>query len=173
VIYPAVYDELVDFVADHAAPAKLIPYRSGDEAQERCSDLLSCEKNEGLLPDETKELDSFLSLGDAMLWVKARAHRWAGERQRVSERVAMLPRLVCDELVDFVADNAAPEKLVTFQSCDEARERCSDLLFREKYEGLTPDETRELDAFGSLGHVMLWAKARAHRWVGESRVYQQ
>lgn len=85
----------------------------------------------------------------------------------------MLPRLVCDELIDFVADNAAPEKLVTFQSGDEARERCSDLLFREKYESLSPEETYELDCFGSLGHVMLWAKARAHRWAGEPRVHQR
>lgn len=93
-IYPAVYDELIDFVAAHAAPAKLVTFHSGDEAQERCSDLLFCEKNDGLSSDGTKEPDSFLSLGDAMLWVKARARRWAGERQRCSKGVAMLPRLM-------------------------------------------------------------------------------
>lgn len=87
--------------------------------------------------------------------------------------IAMLPPQVFDELLDFVADNAAPTKLITYHSSGEPRERCSDLLFREKYEGLSPDETKELDAFGSLGHVMLRAKARAHRWVSEPRIHQQ
>ena len=81
-------------------------------------------------------------------------------------------QLVFDELLDFVADNAAPAKLVAYHSGGEARERCTDLLFREKYESLTPTETDELDAFASLGHVMNLAKARAHRWAGEPRVRQ-
>jgi hypothetical protein len=81
-------------------------------------------------------------------------------------------RLVFDELLDFIAANAAPAKLVALHSGEEATKRAYDLLFREKYESLSPEETKELDAFHSLGHMMLGAKARAHRWAGEHQVHQ-
>lgn len=82
-------------------------------------------------------------------------------------------RLVFDELLDFIAANAAPAKLVVYHPSDESHERAYDLLFREKYESLSPEETKELDCFSSLGHMMLRAKARAHRWAGERRVHQR
>lgn len=76
------------------------------------------------------------------------------------------PARVYDELIDFIAENTAPEKLIAFRVSEETRQRVSDLINREKYDGLSPDETRELNHFMGLEHVMTLAKARAHRYAG-------
>jgi len=66
------------------------------------------------------------------------------------------------ELVDFIAENTPPEKLAKFRVSDETQQRVSDLIRREKDEGLSPEETDELNHFMGLEPVMRLAKAKAH-----------
>ncbi|HYH82915.1 MAG TPA: hypothetical protein VEX86_24185 [Longimicrobium sp.] len=80
------------------------------------------------------------------------------------------PARVYDELVDFIAANTAPEKLIAFHPSENARRRVADLIFREKNDRLSSEETSELNYYMLLEHVMRLAKAKAHGHLGEPRV---
>jgi hypothetical protein len=66
-----------------------------------------------------------------------------------------------EEVVNFIAAETNPGKLLTFRPSAEAKERVEDLIAREKTTGLSPDETSELDHYLRLEHIMRLAKARA------------
>jgi hypothetical protein len=70
-----------------------------------------------------------------------------------------------DELVDFIA-TTSPSKVVAFRPSEATRRRVFDLVEREKTEGLTPEETSELEQYLQLEHVMRLAKARAELHLG-------
>lgn len=74
----------------------------------------------------------------------------------------MRPIRAYDELVDFIA-GSTPAKVVAFRPSEETRRRVEDLVRREKTEGLSPDETSELDHYLHLEHLMRLAKARAQQ----------
>ena len=73
-----------------------------------------------------------------------------------------LPRAY-DEVVDFIAAETSPGKLLAFRPSAEAKARVEDLITREKTSGLSPDETSELDHYLRLEHIMRLAKVRARR----------
>ncbi|HET7231966.1 MAG TPA: hypothetical protein VFJ16_18305 [Longimicrobium sp.] len=77
------------------------------------------------------------------------------------------------EIAGFLAENMTPATLVAFRPSDAAQRRVSDLIFREKNEGLTREETEELDAYMGLEHVMRLAKAMAHRRLREQNAHQR
>lgn len=77
------------------------------------------------------------------------------------------------EVAGFIAENTAPAALIAFRPSEEAQQRVSDLIFREKYEGLTPEETEELNGYMGLEHVMRMAKALAHRRTGSPTADQR
>jgi hypothetical protein len=79
----------------------------------------------------------------------------------------MRPQLAYTELVDFIAANTAPEKLIAFRPSEETRSRVADLMCREKTAGLTRDESSELDHFLEIEHLMRLAKARARQRLAE------
>ena len=66
-----------------------------------------------------------------------------------------------EEIIDFIAGGASPDRLAAFQPSHAARERVLDLLRREKAGGLSPDESSELAHYLQLEHLMRLAKARA------------
>ena len=66
-----------------------------------------------------------------------------------------------DEVVDFIAAETTPGKLLAFRPSPEAIARVEDLIAREKTTGLSPDEGSELDHYLRLEHIMRLAKARA------------
>jgi hypothetical protein len=66
------------------------------------------------------------------------------------------------ELIDFIAENTPPEKLAAFRVSEATQRRVGDLIDREKNEGLSSEETEELDLYMGLGHVMGLAKAKAY-----------
>jgi hypothetical protein len=68
---------------------------------------------------------------------------------------------VYEEIVEFIAAGSKPGEVAAFQSSEEARQRVSDLLMREKTSGLSEDEQAELDHYLQLEHIMRLAKARA------------
>ena len=70
-----------------------------------------------------------------------------------------------DEIIDFFAAGTTPQTLIDFKPSEVARERVSDLIFREKNLGLTVVEKAELDHYLLLEHMLRLAKARAHQYV--------
>ena len=77
---PHAYDEIVDFIAAGTSPRDLIGFRPSEAAKARAGDLIRREKETGLSPEETVELDHYLQLEHLMRLVKARAHQHlAGE----------------------------------------------------------------------------------------------
>ncbi len=75
----------------------------------------------------------------------------------------MIQSPVYEEIVDFIVAGTMPDSLAAFQPSAAAKERVADLIHREKTEGLTPDETAELDHYMQLEHLMRLAKVRARR----------
>jgi hypothetical protein len=71
-----------------------------------------------------------------------------------------------EELVDFIVSHGSPRELIDFQPSEATRNRVWDLIRREKEEGLTPEETAELNTFMQLEHIMRLAKARARMKLG-------
>jgi len=72
----------------------------------------------------------------------------------------MIQSPVYEEIVDFIAAGTTPDSLAAFQPSAAVKERVADLIHREKSEGLTPDETAELDHYMQLEHLMRLVKAR-------------
>lgn len=67
-----------------------------------------------------------------------------------------------DEVIDFIA-TTDPGKVLAFRPSEATKQRVSDLIFREKTTGLTPEEKEELDHHMWLEHVMRMAKIRARK----------
>ena len=70
-----------------------------------------------------------------------------------------------EEVVDFITAGTSPENVIAFRPSEAAQERVWDLVAREKTEGLSKDETSELEHYLQLEHIMRLAKARAQRYV--------
>ena len=67
-----------------------------------------------------------------------------------------------DEIADFFASKA-PADLIEFRPSKDTSDRVEYLVFKEKTEGLTPEEKHELDTFMVLEHIMRLAKAKARK----------
>lgn len=72
---------------------------------------------------------------------------------------------VYEEFVDFIAAGSTPADVVAFRPSPAAQARVSDLLAREKADGLSADEKAELDLYLQIEHIMRLAKARARRFL--------
>jgi hypothetical protein len=67
------------------------------------------------------------------------------------------------EVIDFIA-STNPAKVLVFKPTDEAKQRVSDLIEREKLEGLNQEETSELDYYMKIEHLMRMAKIKARKF---------
>jgi hypothetical protein len=67
------------------------------------------------------------------------------------------------EVVDFIA-SVNPAKVLVFKPSEEAKQRVSDLIEREKLEGLNQEETSELDYYMKIEHLMRMAKIKARKF---------
>lgn len=79
----------------------------------------------------------------------------------------MRPVRAYEELVDFIAANTAPAKLIAFHPSAETRSRVAELVAREKSGRLSREELSELDHFVEIEHLMRLAKARARQRLAE------
>lgn len=70
-----------------------------------------------------------------------------------------------EEVIDFIAAGSSPGKVVAFRPSETVKARVADLISREKTEGLTSEETSELDHYLQLEHIMRLAKARAKKYL--------
>jgi len=67
------------------------------------------------------------------------------------------------EMIDFIAAGTTSEAVAHFLPSPEAQRRVAELIEREKEEGLSPEETAELDHFMELEHILRLAKAKARQ----------
>jgi hypothetical protein len=71
--------------------------------------------------------------------------------------------LAHEEIIDFILAGKTPEQVASFQASDAVKARVEDLIRREKNNGLSVQETAELDSYMQLEHLMRLAKARARK----------
>ena len=72
-----------------------------------------------------------------------------------------------EEIVDFLASGTTPDEMANFQVSEETKARIEEMIRQEKTNGLTPEETAELDHYLQLEHLMRLAKARARQNLGD------
>ena len=65
------------------------------------------------------------------------------------------------EIIDFLASDPLPEEVAAFKISTAAQQRLEDLLDKNREEGLTADETAELDAYLQARDLMILLKAGA------------
>jgi hypothetical protein len=68
-----------------------------------------------------------------------------------------------EEVADFIA-NINPAKVLAFRPSEETKKRVSDLIDREKNEGISSEEKHELDYYMHLEHLMRMAKIFARKY---------
>ena len=73
----------------------------------------------------------------------------------------MIASTIFDEIVDFIA-RKSPEDVIAFQPSEQSSQRYEMLVHKEKTEGLSDNEKKELENFEVLEHLMRRAKAKAH-----------
>ena len=69
-----------------------------------------------------------------------------------------------EEVANFIA-LTNPAKVLAFRPSEETKERVSDLIEREKNEGISAEEKRELDYYMQLEHLMRMAKIFARKYA--------
>ena len=72
-----------------------------------------------------------------------------------------------EEIINFLAAGITSQSLVEFQVSETVKARVSDLIFREKTDGISSEEKSELDHYLTLEHLLRLAKARAYNFINE------
>lgn len=72
-----------------------------------------------------------------------------------------------EEIVDFIAAGTTPQNVVAFRPSETTRNRVAELIAGEKSSGLSAEESKELDNYMQLEHLMRLAKARARQYIPE------
>ncbi len=67
-----------------------------------------------------------------------------------------------EEVAEFIA-SVNPAKVLAFRPSEETVNRVSNLIEREKTEGISASEKSELDYYMQLEHLMRMAKILAHK----------
>lgn len=68
-----------------------------------------------------------------------------------------------EEVASFIAETD-PAKVLAFRPSTETKERVSELIEREKTDGISLDEKYELDHYMQLEHLMRMAKIFARKY---------
>ena len=68
---------------------------------------------------------------------------------------------VYDELIDVLAEDVAPDRLLAFRLSPGKQKKLDELLAKNRAGTLDPDEESELEAFTQFEHVVRMLKARA------------
>ncbi|MDB6021337.1 MAG: hypothetical protein JWQ04_1194 [Pedosphaera sp.] len=68
-----VSDEIVDFLVEQIPAQSLANFKASDASRQRVWNLITKEKESGLLPDEKVELDDYLKLEHLVVLAKAKA----------------------------------------------------------------------------------------------------
>lgn len=74
---------------------------------------------------------------------------------------------VYDDIVEFIASGSTPESLLKFKLSEMGQERLEYLIDAHETGTLTLEETKELDKYLVLEHIIRLAKIRALKDVSE------
>jgi hypothetical protein len=69
------------------------------------------------------------------------------------------------EIARFIASHPSPEQVIAFQASPEVVARAYALVEAERSRALTDDEHQEMDSLLTIQHIMILAKAEAHRQI--------
>jgi hypothetical protein len=67
------------------------------------------------------------------------------------------------EVARFIASHPSPEQVIAFTASPEVVERAYALISAERERPLSDEERKELESYVLLQHLMIMAKAEAHR----------
>jgi hypothetical protein len=70
-----------------------------------------------------------------------------------------------EEVIDFIAAGTTPDHVAAFRPSKAVKRRVTELVRREKGDGLSADEQSELELYFQLEHLMRLAKARARQYL--------
>lgn len=73
-----------------------------------------------------------------------------------------VPRIY-NEMVDFITSEISPQKIIAFKASNQLQKRVEELIDKEKIGQISEDEKSELDHYMFLEHIMILAKANAHK----------
>ena len=76
--------------------------------------------------------------------------------------MTVIPRAY-NEMVDFITTEISPEKIIAFKASDQLQQRAEELILKEKSGQISAEEKSELDHYLLLEHIMVLAKAYAHK----------
>ena len=76
------------------------------------------------------------------------------------------PIAVFDELAQFLA-SLSPSKVLTFRTSRKSQERVNFLLLKNNEQGLTTDESKEMEKYMLVEHIVQLAKAKALQKLSE------
>ncbi|MBI1996478.1 MAG: hypothetical protein HYU31_16525 [Deltaproteobacteria bacterium] len=76
-----------------------------------------------------------------------------------------------EEIIDFIAAGTTPKRVIAFQPSEEVKARVADLIHREKTNGLSSEESSELNQYLQLEHLMRLAKARARAHLADEQLH--
>lgn len=68
-----------------------------------------------------------------------------------------------DEIIDFIASGPSPEEILAFKPSVSMQTRVDELLEKKRDAGLSESESREVEQFLMVEHIMRLAKARARQ----------
>lgn len=68
-----------------------------------------------------------------------------------------------DEMVDFIISEISPQKIIAFKASNKLQKRVEKLINQEKSGQISEDEKSELDHYMFLEHIIILAKAQAHK----------
>ena len=66
------------------------------------------------------------------------------------------------EILEFLAELPSPDEVLALHAAPGLQSRIEELLDKNRNSTLSPAESRELDSYAYLDHVVRIAKARAH-----------
>ena len=67
---------------------------------------------------------------------------------------------ICDEVSDFIADNADPQNLIDFHPSQRSQDRLEELIWRSNAGVLSADERQELEFTAELDRILRMAKLK-------------
>jgi hypothetical protein len=73
------------------------------------------------------------------------------------------------EMIDFLARGSTPAQIVAFKFSPAAQARLETLLDTHREEGLTAEETAEMESYAQVNHLLLLLKARARLATASSQ----
>lgn len=78
---------------------------------------------------------------------------------------------ILDEVLDFLTSAPTPQQIIAFHASEAAQERLRYLLFRNRNDLLTSDESEELEQASQLDHFVAKLKIKAREKLMKNDIH--